>query len=138
MKSPSPIKKCGLVALMLLAGLFFLFDQWIPPDQALRAALSIPLLYFVPGFFLTKTLFHGLDHLETFTLSIFLSMLVTNLGVFAVEENTLRLTAFHVILITAGINIVSAAIYLAHRLALLPRLRAHIENIFHKGNGKAS
>ncbi len=79
----------------------FALTRWLPWDAAMRAAIALPLLLFVPGYAMTWVVFphradvqesqhasedsQALDVIERVTLGVILSILVTSLVVYALS-----------------------------------------------------
>lgn len=131
-------KKPALAAAFILIGLLVFFLKWIPFWGALALTVTIPFLYFIPGYFLTKMMFPDKDILQTSILSLLLSVFTINLGIFAVEEATKQMGLLHIFVIAFIINALSPAAFLALRRSLPARLLARLRGKFHKRDQKQS
>lgn len=107
-------KTSAAVALALLAS-FVLLAIWLPWQVALRLTLSIPFLYVLPGYWITRVLLPTRDRLEMVVSSVLLSFVVVNLGIFLVEESTLRMTGTHMLLTVTIVNLLAFALFLLTR-----------------------
>lgn len=114
------IKTSAVVALILLA-VFALLSTWLRWDVALRLTLSAPFLYALPGYWITRASLPMRDRVETAISSVLCSFVVVNLGIFLVEELTLRMTGTHMLLTVAVVNLLAFALFL---LAGRTRVRA--------------
>ena len=94
---------------------FLFLQQWLNPLQSLRVVASLPFLFIFPGLFIVQTFFTKLDLSEKIILTLFLSFIVVNLGIFAIEETAEKLTPQKTALIIGIVNAGCLIMFLARR-----------------------
>lgn len=99
-----------------LAIICFLFlQQWLSTFQSLRVIVALPFLFIFPGLFIVQTFFPKLDLSEKIILVFFFSFIITNLGIFSIEEIAEKLTPQKIILAVGLINVGCLIMFLARR-----------------------
>lgn len=94
----------------LIGGLLFvLFPAWLPWRTTLRLVGSIPFLFIIPGWCLTRALLPATTRGERVLLAPLFSTIAVTVLLYVVEETTLRMTTSHIIATIAGVNAVAIA-----------------------------
>lgn len=105
---------------------FLLFLIILPIPHALELTLSLPFLFFLPGYWLMKFVKFHMDYIERAVLTITLS-LTSNYFVFHfVEKITTKFTLSIIIATILAINIITPLLYIiaiAKKFYTFPKIR---------------
>lgn len=102
-----------------LISFFLLFIIILPVYRALGLTLSLPFLFFLPGYWLIKLIKFHMDHIERTVLTVTLS-LTSNYFVFHfIEKITTKFTVLNIIATVLVINIITPLLYIIVKKSML-------------------